>query len=141
MLFALPDPDFKKETTMSECTDSEGDGRAITAVIQEYLDGGRTGDPAVMQRAFRENATVHGYLGGVLVAGPIRLVLDWVGENPPASDLIARIAGIDSAGTVATARVEISGWHGHRFTDQFTLLKEDGAWTITAKVFHTHEES
>ncbi len=35
--------------------------------------------------------------------------------------------------------VESHGWHGHRFTDQFTLLKERGAWVITTKVFHVHE--
>ena len=43
-----------------------------------------------------------------------------------------------SFNTVATARVEVTGWLGHRFTDQFTLLKENGAWTITSKVFHTY---
>ena len=38
--------------------------------------------------------------------------------------------GADLAGTVATARVEITDWQGYDFTDQFTLLKEDGAWKV-----------
>ena len=75
---------------------------------------------------------------GNLLAGPIDILFDWVAQSPPAPDLEATIVNIDLAHTVATARVEIIGWLGHRFTDQFTLLKENGAWTITAKVFHTH---
>ena len=91
-----------------------------------------------MQPAFRENATIHGYIGGGLLAGPIQILFDWVTENPPAPDLDAKIANIDLAETIATVRVETTGWLGFRFTDQFTLLKENGAWTITSKVFHTY---
>ena len=91
-----------------------------------------------MKPAFRNDATIHGYLGGDLLAGPIDILYDWVAESPSASDLEAKIVNIDLANSVATARVEINGWLGHRFTDQFTLLKENGAWTITSKVFHTH---
>ncbi len=77
-------------------------------------------------------------MGGGLLAGPIGILFDWVTESPYAPDLEATVVNIDVANTVATARVEITGWLGHRFTDQFTLLKENGAWTITSKVFHTH---
>ena len=111
---------------------------AISSVIQTYAEGGRKGDAAIMKSAFRENATIHGHMDGGLLAGPIHILFDWVAANPPASDLEAKIVNIDLANTVATARVEIIGWLGHRFTDQFTLLKENGAWTITSKVFHTH---
>ena len=91
-----------------------------------------------MKPTFRENATIHGYIGGGLLAGPIQMLFDWVTENPPAPDLDAQIADIDIAETIATARVEIADWLGFRFTDQFTLLKENGAWSITSKVFHTY---
>ena len=91
-----------------------------------------------MKRAFHDDATIHGHIGGGLLAGPIQILFDWVAENPPAPDLEATIVNIDLADTVATARLEITGWLGHRFTDQFTLLKEKGEWTITSKVFHTY---
>ena len=126
------------ETAIGESTDNQRDIEAISSVIQTYAEGGRKGDAAIMKPAFRKDATIHGYLAGGLVAGPIQLLFDWVAENPPASDLKASIVNIDLANTVATARVESIGWLGHRFTDQFTLLKEDGAWAITSKVFHTH---
>ncbi len=69
------------------------------------------------------------------------MLFDWVTENPPAPDLEATLANIDLAETVATARVDVTGCLGHRFTDQFTLLKENVAWTITSKVFHTYTRS
>ncbi len=114
------------------------DIEAITSVIQTYAKGGRLGDAAIMQPAFRQTATIHGYIGGALLAGPINLLFDWVAANPPAPELEAGIADVDLAETVATARVEIADWFGYRFTDQFTLLKENGAWSITSKVFHTY---
>ncbi len=126
------------ETAVSKSADNQRDIEAISSVIQTYAQGGRKGDAAIMRPAFREDATIHGYLGGDLLAGPIDMLFDWVAESPPAPDLEATIVNIDLAHTVATARVEIIGWLGHRFTDQFTLLKENGAWTITSKVFHTH---
>ena len=126
------------ETAVSKSADTQRDIEAISSVIQTYAQGGRKGDAAIMKPAFRENATIHGYLGGDLLAGPIDMLFDWVAESPPAPELEATIVNIDLANTVATARVEIIGWLVHRFTDQFTLLKEDGAWTITSKVFHTH---
>ncbi|MEE8153861.1 MAG: nuclear transport factor 2 family protein [Phycisphaerales bacterium] len=126
------------ETAVSESADNQRDIEAVSSVIKTYAEGGRKGDAAIMKAAFRENATIHGYLGGDLLAGPINILYDWVAESPPAPELEATIVNIDLANTVATARVEIIGWLGHRFTDQFTLLKEDGAWTITSKVFHTH---
>ncbi len=126
------------ETAASKSADNQRDIEAISSVIQTYAEGGRKGDAAIMKPAFRKDATIHGYLNGDLLAGPIHILFDWVAESPPASDLEATIVNIDLADTVATARVEVIGWLGHRFTDQFTLLKENGAWTITSKVFHTH---
>ncbi len=110
----------------------------ISSVIQIYVEGGRKGDATIMKRAFRENATIHGHTAGGLLAGPIQLMFDYITENPPAPDLEAKIVNIDLANTVATARVELTNWLGTRYTDQFTLLKENGAWIITSKVFHAY---
>ncbi len=107
-------------------------------MIQMYAEGGRQGNAAIMKPAFRENATIHGYIDGSLIAGPLHNLFNWVDESPPAPALEANIVNIDLANTVATARVEITGWLDYRFTDQVTLLKENGAWAITSKVFHTY---
>jgi len=46
---------------------------------------------------------------------------------------------VDIGETVATVRLELENWSGHRFTDMFTLLKVDGEWKIINKVFHLHQ--
>ncbi len=91
-----------------------------------------------MKPAFNEDATIFGYAGADLFAGPIQRLFDWVDENDPATRLQARIASIDLIGTVATARLELDNWTGCRYTDLFTLLKVDGEWKIMNKVFHLH---
>ncbi len=60
------------------------------------------------------------------------------GRVAGALGLQARITSIDLIDTVATVRLELDNWIGHRYTDLFTLLKVDGEWKIMNKVFHLH---
>ncbi len=110
----------------------------IAEVVQRYIDGARSGRGDDMKPAFHEDATIFGYVGADLLAGPIQKLFDWNDENGPATGLQARIADIDLIDTVATVRLELDNWTGHRFTDLFTLLKVDGEWKIMNKVFHLH---
>jgi len=126
------------KTTKEKLVDNQKDIEDISSVIQIYVEGGRKGNAVIMKRAFRENAIIHGHTDGGLLAGPIKMLYDWVESNPPAPDLEAKIVNIDLANTIATARVELTDWLGTRYTDQFTLLKENGTWTITSKVFHAY---
>ena len=91
-----------------------------------------------MKRACHRDATIFGYVGADLFGGPIQQLFDWNDENGPATELQARIASIDLVDSVATVRLELDNWTGHRFTDLFTLLKVDGEWQIMNKVFHLH---
>ena len=111
---------------------------AINRTVQHYIDGGKTGKSDEMKLAFHPDATIFGYTGPDLFGGPIQKLFDWVDENPPATELQGRIANIDLIETVATVRLELENWNGHRFTDLFTLLKVDGEWKIFSKVFHLH---
>ncbi len=126
------------KATKEKLVDNQKDIEDISSVIQIYVEGGRKGDATIMKRAFRENATIHGYTAGGLRAGPIQLMFDYITQSPPAPNLEAKIVNIDLANTIATARVELTDWLGTRYTDQFTLLKENGTWTITSKVFHAY---
>ncbi len=114
------------------------DRDAITSVVEHYIAGARSGRGDDMKPAFHEDATIFGYIGADLFAGPIQLLFDWNEENGPATGLRARIASIDFVDTVATVRLELDDWTGHRFTDLFTLLRVDGEWKIMNKVFHLH---
>ncbi len=111
---------------------------AITKLLQHYIDGAKSGKGDDMKPAFHKDATIFGYIGADLFGGPIQKLFDWNDENGPATGLQARIASIDLIDTVATVRLELDNWTGHRFTDLFTLLKLDGEWKIMNKVFHLH---
>jgi hypothetical protein len=123
---------------MSNTTTSLSDYEAIADTIQRYTNGGKSGRGDDMKPAFHADATIFGYLGPDLIAGPIQILFDWVDHNEPATELQSWIASIDLNGTVATARLELYNWSGHRFTDMFTLLKGDGEWKIISKVFYLH---
>ncbi len=123
---------------MSNVTTDVNDQDLIAKVVQHYIDGARSGKGDDMKPAFHENATVFGYVGPDLFAGPIQNLFAWNDDNGPATELEDRIASIDVTGTVATVRLELDNWTGFRFTDLFTLLKVDGDWKIMNKVFHLH---
>ncbi len=113
---------------------------AIAKVVQHYIDGAKSGRGDDMKPAFHTDATIFGYAGDDLFAGPIQKLFAWSDENGPATELEARIASIDVIGTAATVRLELDNLSGHRYTDLFTLLKVDGEWKIMNKVFHLHPE-
>ena len=123
---------------MSKVTKEVNDYKAITETIQHYINGARSGKGDEMEPAFHRDATVFGYVGTDLLAGPIQILLDWNDNNGPAQELETHLARIDLIDTVATARLELDNWTGLRFTDLFTLLKVDGQWKIMNKVFHAH---
>jgi len=123
---------------MSTATLNVSEYDVIAAVVQHYIDGAKSGKGDDMKPAFHEDATVFGYVGADLFAGPIQKLFAWNDDNGAATELQVRIASIDVVGTVATVRLELDNWTGYRFTDMFTLLKVDGEWTIMNKVFHLH---
>lgn len=148
---------------MSVSTATSSEREAIARTIECYVDGGKSGDSARMREAFHPDATIFGYAGDELFAGPIEKLFAWVDQNGPAPDLKSEITNVDVAETIATVRLELNNWSGRRFTDMFTLLKvlETGAqasssasnesetneqpgrlrstqWKIISKVFYLH---
>ena len=126
---------------MSNATTNVNEYDMIAKAVQHYIDGAKSGRGDDMKPAFHKDATIFGYVGADLFAGPIQQLFAWNDENGPATGLQARIASIDLIDTVATVRLELDNWTGSRFTDLFTLLKVDGEWKIMNKVFHLHPEA
>ncbi|HMS11128.1 MAG TPA: nuclear transport factor 2 family protein, partial [Pyrinomonadaceae bacterium] len=63
---------------MSNATAQSGDREAIAKVFETYISGGISGKSSDMQPAFHPTATIHGYLGEDLIAGPIQGLFDWI---------------------------------------------------------------
>ncbi len=125
---------------MNNATAQSGDREAIAKAIQTYVSGGISGKSDDMRPVFHEGATIYGYIGPDLFGGPIEGLFEWNDGNGGAADLRPSIANIDIEGSIATVRLELDNWTGHRFTDMFTLLKTDGEWKIISKVFYLHPE-
>jgi len=123
---------------MSDTPADSNDNEMIEKTVQFYIDGAISGKGEDMKPAFHADATIFGYIGDDLFAGPIQGLFDWNDENGPATDLESKITSIDIIGTVASVRLELDNWTGHKFTDLFTMLKVDGSWKIMNKVFHLH---
>ncbi len=124
---------------MSTSADND-DARQIGAITQTYIEGARNGSSDHLRPIFHELATICGYVGPDLFAGPIGMFYEWHDDNGPAADVEAGEPQIDIEGTAATVRLEIDNWTGHRFTDFFTLVKIDARWQIMSKVFYLHPE-
>ena len=123
---------------MTEAT--QDDLRQIEALMKTYIEGGRSGNVDLLRPIFHDLATICGYVGPDLFAGPIEMFYDWHAENGPAAGLVAGELRIDLEGTTASVRIELDNWTGHRFTDFFTLVRIDGRWQIMSKVFTMHPE-
>lgn len=112
--------------------------KGIVRPINQYALGAIEGKSAVMKQGFHSSAQIYGYLDGDLLADPIQVLYDYVDQHPPASHLKYIVRSVDRSSGAASARVEITDWHDHTYTDFFTLLKIDNQWKITNKIFMQH---
>ena len=71
------------------------DREQISKTLQHYIDGAISGKGDDMKPAFHEDATIFGYVGDDLFAGPINQLFEWNDNNGPATDLDATISNID----------------------------------------------
>jgi hypothetical protein len=117
---------------------------AISRTMHLYIAGCRAGDGDLMRPAFHSSATISGYCQGVEYTGSIEHVFDWIDANGPAPNINARFARIEIIETIAVVHLEVRGWSGKlagadsRASDVFALLKLNGEWKITHKLFHWH---
>lgn len=107
----------------------------VLAPLRAYVAGHATGDPTHFRRAFLPSAHVEGIRDGVFVSWTLE---DYCALfDGPADDEATRrrrIESVETGETVATATMTL--WHGSdTFTDAFVLLRVDGAWRITNKVY------
>jgi hypothetical protein len=134
----LPAPDAAANTYLVEHD-------AITRTMHSYIAGARAGDGEIMRPAFHPSATISGYCQGVEYTGSVEHVFQWINENGPAPNISPRFARIEIIESIAVVHLEVEHWSGKlaggnaRASDVFTLLKCNGEWKITHKLFHWHE--
>ena len=118
---------------------------AITRTMHRYIAGARVGDGDLMRAAFHPSATISGYCQGVEYTGSVEHVFQWIDQNGPAPNINPRFARIEIIESIAIVHLEVQHWSGKlagadaRASDVFTLLKWNGEWKITHKLFHWHD--
>lgn len=114
---------------------------AISATLQHYIDGARTGDSSLMRKAFLETAHIRGSYGGKPVDWTLAEFCGLIDKGGPATGVAARVVTIEHSGTAAMARLEAENWRGTRYTDFFVLVENGGEWKIASKVFFAHSKA
>jgi len=110
----------------------------INEAVRLYINGAKLGRSCKMAPAFHEDATIFGYIGQDLFAGPIQKLFDWIDENEPGTEIEYEIEYMNIEKTIANVCIEIDNWTGNKYTDYFQLLNVDGTWKIMNKIFHLH---
>lgn len=117
---------------------------AITRTMHCYIAGARAGAGDLMRPAFHPSATISGYCQGAEYTGSVEHVFQWITANGPAPNIVVRFARIEIIETIAIVHLEVQRWSGKlaganaRASDVFTLLKCNGEWKISHKLFHWH---
>ncbi len=84
---------------MSNAPTNVSEYDVIAKVVQHYIDGAKSGRGDDMKPAFHKDATIFGYVGADLFAGPIQQLFAWNDKNgqrrgskhgSPASTLLTR---------------------------------------------------
>ena len=120
--------------------DHVSDTDAVRAVVQQYVDGVRGGNMALLTQAFHADAQMYGYFNGQAMNMPIvRFIEIAQGMPAPAAsgeDYRATIAAVELSGDAAVATLKEVNYQGADFVDFFTLLHGESGWKIVNKTFN-----
>lgn len=111
----------------------------VQAAVQMYVDGCIAADASMVSEAFDDNAVMWGYLGDeyVTMTGA-EFAANVVGTAEPASaEYSAHIHSIVVTRDMAHAVLDEKQFLGMNFRNEFGLIRKDGVWRITSKVFTT----
>lgn len=112
----------------------------VVAAVQAYVDGLHVGSADDTMKAFHPDAVMYGFTNGELLGGTIRNLHAFVEQNGAAPGIRTRLDVLAITPTTAVVRVDMEkDAIGADYTDFHTLLKQDGAWKVIAKVYHQYE--
>jgi hypothetical protein len=111
---------------------------AVVEVVNNYVSGLKVGDSKQVAKSFHKDATMYGFSpDGVLLGGPISNLWSFMDTHGAAPNIVAHNDIISITPTTAVVKVDMEkDAAGVDYTDNHTLLKQDGKWLIIAKVFH-----
>jgi hypothetical protein len=125
---------------VSERTDkaNEAEIAAVTEVVRAYYDGTMAGDEAKLTGAFHARACIVGTWEGKLDWGTRdEYIAECQEAVADAGRYDWRIDGMSFEGD--TAHVRLRAQHaGVYYSDDLSLVKDDGTWRIVHKTYYAH---
>lgn len=114
---------------------------SIRQVVEYYADGLRHGSVETLQKAFHPQAVMAGYFNADRMLMSMKEFHGLVRSVPaPAvsgEPFRHEITSVQVSGNTATVEIAEHSFLGHDFKTCFHLLKTEGQWQITAKLFNT----
>jgi ketosteroid isomerase-like protein len=111
---------------------------AARQAVEAYFRAADSGNADAVRNVFHPDGRVEGMLGGKFVSWTADEFADrnFKGKPPAyASTIRRKIEWLDRSGSSAIVRVTIETGPDNRYTDYFVLLKIEGRWKISRKVF------
>ena len=122
-------------TTTINAQDHNDEYLAISNTLDYYLTGGTNNDFLMLAKAFHSSATMK-FVNNDGYKEVNALEFFKAGMKPgPKQQRTTKIVFIDVSGNSASAKLRIS-YDGFSFHDYMQLLKIDGEWKITSKIFY-----
>lgn len=117
------------------------DYEGVVSVLENYVEGLRTGNIEQLQKVFHQDAIMYGHWEEYLIEGNIKNLYDSVAKHGSAPHLKAHIDVLHKTGSTALARVEYEeNAAGKDGIDYHSLLKIKGEWVVISKLFHVYEK-
>ncbi|MBQ61935.1 MAG: hypothetical protein CMQ19_07645 [Gammaproteobacteria bacterium] len=112
----------------------------VRTVIEQYIEGSGSGDAALLRSIFYKDAVMMGAMGEERMLGTPEPFFKMIEDSPPLSEsdseYMAEIVDIRVFGQAAIATLSEENFFGMGFVDSFHLVKIEGEWRITSKVFN-----
>lgn len=112
---------------------SNEDLAGIIKALDLYVQAAVEGDSKVARPAFIEGATISHVENDSIICLPIQALFDYYDQNGK-HHAAYEIAECSVANDVAMVRIE-SEFGDTKFSDIFTLAKEDADWKIVSKIY------
>jgi hypothetical protein len=118
------------------------DKAAVQNVIDNYVDAMFHANIEALRNCFHPEAVMHGFLGDMKLFGTPEPFFEDIGSKPSMASggvpYKGEVISLELEGGVASVTLKEEGIPGGiSFVNYFHLLKEDGIWRITSKLFTT----
>ncbi len=112
------------------------DYKAVVAILENYVEGLKTGNTEQLKKSFHQDAIMYGYWEEYFIEGGISNLYDSVEKHGNAPYFTTHIDILDKTENTALARIKYEKNAADKDgIDYHSLIKIAGEWKIISKLF------